>query len=164
MLPSQPDAVRTPLPTSGRKPCFFLTFKGSFPAGLNLYILAPPKPASLYMPTWHFAHLTSVQFSSVAQSCLTRCDPMNHSTPGLPVHHLLPEFTQTHVRRVSDAIQPSQTHRILMDILQYVLVYSLGIAKLHVCACAYLWSYSVLKKAVSIFQQNTWYRISRIWF
>ena len=49
----------------------------------------------------------SVQFSSVAQSSLTLCDPMNHSTPGLPVHHQLPEFTQTHVHRVSDAIQPS---------------------------------------------------------
>ena len=49
----------------------------------------------------------SVQFSSVAQSCLTLCDPMNRSTPGLPVHHQLPEFTQTHVHRVSDAIQPS---------------------------------------------------------
>ena len=49
----------------------------------------------------------SVQFSSVAQSCLTLRDPMNHSTPGLPVHHQLPEFTQTHVHRVSDAIQPS---------------------------------------------------------
>ena len=49
----------------------------------------------------------SVQFSSVAQSCLTLCDPMNRSTPGLPVHHHLPEFTQTHVHRVSDAIQPS---------------------------------------------------------
>ena len=48
----------------------------------------------------------SVQFSSVAQSCLTLCDPMNHSTPGPPVHHQLPEFTQTHVHRVSDAIQP----------------------------------------------------------
>ena len=47
-----------------------------------------------------------VQFSSVAQSCLTLCDPMNHSTPGLPVHHQLREFTQTHVHRVSDAIQP----------------------------------------------------------
>ena len=47
------------------------------------------------------------QFSSVAQSCLTLCDPMNHSTPGLPVHHQLPEFTQTHVHQVSDAIQPS---------------------------------------------------------
>ena len=49
----------------------------------------------------------SVQFSSVAQSCLTLCNPMNHSTPGLPVHHQLPEFTQTRVHRVSDAIQPS---------------------------------------------------------
>ena len=48
-----------------------------------------------------------VQFSSVAQSCPTLCDPMNHSTPGLPVHHHLPEFTQTHVHRVCDAIQPS---------------------------------------------------------
>ena len=49
----------------------------------------------------------SVQFSSVAQSCPTLCDPMNRSTPGLPVHHQLPEFTPTHVHRVSDGIQPS---------------------------------------------------------
>ena len=48
-----------------------------------------------------------VQFSSVAQSCPTLCDPMNCSTPGLPVHHQLPEVTQTHVHRVSDTIQPS---------------------------------------------------------
>ena len=47
------------------------------------------------------------QFSSVAQSCPTLCDPMNRSTPGLPVHHQLPEFTQTHVYRVGVAIQPS---------------------------------------------------------
>ena len=47
------------------------------------------------------------QFSSVAESCLTLCDPVNCSTPSLPVHHQLPEFTQTHVHRVSDAIQPS---------------------------------------------------------
>ena len=52
------------------------------------------------------AFFSSVQFSSVAQSCPTICDPMNHSTPGLPVQHQLPEFTQTHVHRVSDAIQP----------------------------------------------------------
>ena len=51
--------------------------------------------------------LSSVQFSSVAQSCPTLCDPMKRSIPGLPVHHQLPEFTQTHVHRVSDAIQPS---------------------------------------------------------
>ena len=50
---------------------------------------------------------SSVQFSSVAQSCPTLCDPMNRSTPGLPVHHQLPEFTQTHVHPVGDAIQPS---------------------------------------------------------
>ena len=49
----------------------------------------------------------SVQFSSVAQSCPTLCDPMNCSTPDLPVHHQLLEFTQTHVHWVSDAIQPS---------------------------------------------------------
>ena len=54
-------------------------------------------------------HPSSVQFSSVAQSCPTLCNPKNCSTPGLPVHHQLPEFTQTHVHRVSDAIQPSHS-------------------------------------------------------
>ena len=48
-----------------------------------------------------------IQFISVTQLCLTLCDPINCSTPGLPVHHQLPEFTQTHVCRVGDAIQPS---------------------------------------------------------
>ena len=51
--------------------------------------------------------MAEVQFSSVAQLCPTICDPMNHSTPGLPVHHHLPEYTQTPVHRVRDAIQPS---------------------------------------------------------
>ena len=51
--------------------------------------------------------LSSVQFSSVAQSCPTLCDPMSRSTPGLPIHHHLPELTQTHVHRVCDAIEPS---------------------------------------------------------
>ena len=50
--------------------------------------------------------LTRLTFSSVTQSCPTLCDSMNCSTPGLPVHHQLPEFTQTHVHRVGDAIQP----------------------------------------------------------
>ena len=49
----------------------------------------------------------SDQIRSVAQSCLTLRDPTNRSTPGLPVHHQLPEFTETRVHRVSDAIQPS---------------------------------------------------------
>ena len=58
---------------------------------------------------------SSVQFNSVAQSCPTLCDPMNCSTPGLPVHHQFPEFTQTHVHRVSDAIQPSHS----LDLLRH---------------------------------------------
>ena len=55
---------------------------------------------------YYYLHFTykeikaSVQFSSVAESCPTLCDPMNHSTPGLPVHHQLPEFTQTHIHPV----------------------------------------------------------------
>ena len=58
-----------------------------------------------FAPPVDTAH--SVQFSSVAQSCPTLCDPMNRSTSGLPVHHQLPEFTHTHVHLVGDAIQPS---------------------------------------------------------
>ena len=56
---------------------------------------------------WSMSSISSVQFSSFAQSCPTLCNPMNRSTPGLPVQHQLPEFTQTHVHWVSDAIQPS---------------------------------------------------------
>ena len=56
---------------------------------------------------WFNPQFSSVQFSSVTQLCPTLCDPMNRSTPGLPVHHQLPEFTQTHIHWVSDAIQPS---------------------------------------------------------
>ena len=58
-------------------------------------------------PRWYSEHLFMYLFSSVAQSCPTRCYPMNHSTPGPPVHHQLPEFNQTHVHWVGDAIQPS---------------------------------------------------------
>ena len=78
---------------------------------LNLEI----KPASLMSPaladsifttsvTWEAQLMCSAQFSSVAQLCPTLCDPMNHSTPGLPIHYQLPGSTQTHVHRVSDAI------------------------------------------------------------
>ena len=65
--------------------------------------------SSIYWLSWHKIYKTIIanQFSSVAQSCPTLWDPMNRSTPGLPVHHQLAEFTQTHVHRVSDAIQPS---------------------------------------------------------
>ena len=72
--------------------------------------------ASMFFPTYHFWHhkkyqsfpyLQNMLFSSVAQSCPTLCNPMNHSTPGLPVHHQLQEFTETQVCWASDAIQPS---------------------------------------------------------
>ena len=58
---------------------------------------------------WGSLCSSHVQFSSVAQSCPTLRDPMNRNMPGLPIHHQFPEFTQTHVHRVSDAIQPSHS-------------------------------------------------------
>ena len=64
--------------------------------------ISPKTPVSYIQ---HFHSDDSVQFSSVIQSCPTLCNLMNHSTPGLPVHHQLPEFTQTHIQ-VGDAIQP----------------------------------------------------------
>ena len=65
--------------------------------------------ARVITPLEEPVHTSSVQFSSVSQSCLTLCNRMNRSMPGLPVHHHLPEFTQAHVHRVNDAIQPSHT-------------------------------------------------------
>ena len=62
---------------------------------------------------------TKLQFSAVAQLCLTLCKPMDCSTPGLPVHHVLPEIAQTHVHRVGDAIQPS--HPLFSSCLQSFL-------------------------------------------
>ena len=69
------------------------------------------KSVSLFLPwkyinQYHFSKSHSVQFSSVTQSCPTPCNPMNRSTPGLPVYHQLPEYTQTHVHWVGDALQP----------------------------------------------------------
>ena len=68
--------------------------------------VSPGKNTGVYCPVL-VAIPFSLQFSSVAQSCPTFCDPMNRSTPGLPVHHQLPELTQTHVYRVDEAVQPS---------------------------------------------------------
>ena len=82
--------------------CIFTTIN-------SMYIL-PLQKGIKKSTIWYFEIFTikaSVQFSSVTQSCPTLFDPMNHSTPGLPVHHQLPEFTQTHVHRVGDTIQPS---------------------------------------------------------
>ena len=66
------------------------------------HLLSPPSPLNQDLVLFG-----SVQFSSVTQSCLILCDPMTRSTPGLPVHHQLPEFTQTHVHHIGDATQSS---------------------------------------------------------
>ena len=71
----------------------------------GLWELEPYFPVSVKLTFYYSSAF--VQYSSVAQSCPTLCDPMNHSTPGIPVHHLPPELTQTHVHWVGDAIQPS---------------------------------------------------------
>ena len=76
----------------------------------------------------------SVQFSSVAQSCLTLCDPMNRSTPGFPVHHHLPEFTQTHIHRFRDAIQPSYPSKRESSLsLIYILLEVSTCICMHMC-------------------------------
>ena len=79
-----------------------------FPLGLTGWISLQSKGLSrVFSNTTVQKHQINYQFSSVAESCPTLCDPMNRSMPGLPVHHHLPEFTQTHVHRVRDVIQPS---------------------------------------------------------
>ena len=90
---------------------------GSFPmsqifasGGQSIWVSASASALPMNIQVWFPLGLTSfssVQFSSVAQSCPTLCNPMNRSTPGLLVHHQLLEFTQTHVHWVGDAIQPS---------------------------------------------------------
>ena len=93
-------AVRNFLP----KHCFFLVSPTK-----SIECALKKETSDLKWRGFHYGdiHYILHQFSSVAQSCPTLCNPMNHSTPGLPVHHQLPEFSQTHVHRVSDAIQPS---------------------------------------------------------
>ena len=91
--------------------CHFLLQWIFLTQGLNLCLLrllhwqARSLPLSLLGDVQNSGSVSSV--SSVAQSCPALCDPMNRSTPGLPVHHQFLEFTQTHVHRVGDAIQPS---------------------------------------------------------
>ena len=79
-------------------------FTQPFKTGQTYRWLPPPPPAKKKCSTKQI-----IQFSSVAQLCPTLCDQMNCSMPGLPVHHQLPEFTQTHVHQVGDAIQPSHS-------------------------------------------------------
>ena len=90
---------------------FFGYFQGTIfkfaDSSASSNLLVKPSSKILISLTVFFSSKIFIQFSSVTQSCPTLFDPMNYSTPGLPVHHQLPEFTQTHVHRVSDAIQPS---------------------------------------------------------
>ena len=82
--------------------CSHALLQGIFPTqSWNPHFLHLLHCRPILLPTVQF------RFNSVTQSCLTLCDPMDCSTPGLPVHHQLPELTQTHVHRVGDAIQPS---------------------------------------------------------
>jgi len=77
-------------------PCLVPDFRG------NVFSFSP-----LRMFAVGLSYMAFIQFSSVSQPCLTLCDPMDCSTPGFPVHHLLPEFTQNDVHQVGDAIQQS---------------------------------------------------------
>ena len=86
-------------------PCFLCRAKGSITGQGTKIPHAACKTRSRYLA--HLPWSPTVQFSTVAQSCPALCDPMNHSTPGLPVHHQLLESTQTHLHWVGDAIQPS---------------------------------------------------------
>ena len=93
--------------TAARQASLSITKSQSLLKLVSIESVMPSNHITLCLYTYaHFIYI-SVQIRSVAQSCPTICDPMNPSTPGLPVHHQLPEFTQTHVHRVSDAIQQS---------------------------------------------------------
>ena len=91
---SQPVSTATGWKTTGVQPCL----DPGIPSGGKKSAISKERERN---------RISSVQFSSVTQSYPTLCDPMNCSMPGLPVHHHLPEFTQTHVHRVRDAIHPS---------------------------------------------------------
>ena len=82
-------------------------FQAQFPKAGIAVVTKPSQWEQFMQEKTSICNMMSDQIRSVAQSCPTLCDPMNCSMPGLPVHHQLPEFTQTHDHRVSDAIQPS---------------------------------------------------------
>ena len=94
-------------PSRIQVPTFFPNLFKSTPPKERCTHTQFPRTQLTYLPRPLFKRILSVQFSSVTQSCPTLCNPMNSSTPDLPVHHQLPEFTQIHVHRVGDAIQTS---------------------------------------------------------
>ena len=102
-----------------------LPHPASLPFTVPLFLLPPPMFAHVYLSHyscpkrfWEADSAPTLEvgltFSSIAQSCLTLSDPMNCSTPGLPLHHQLPELAQIHVHQVGDAIQPSHLCRPLL--------------------------------------------------
>ena len=108
----------------------------------RIYLYTPISIIHLSITIPIFLSLSSVyQFSSVAQSCLTLCDPMDCSTPGLPVHHQLLELAQTHVHRVSDVIQPSHPLSSpsppAFTLSQHLSILASLASKL-ICSCFYL--------------------------
>ena len=105
----------------------------------------------------------SVQLSSVAQSCPTLCDPMDCSTPGLPVHHHLPELTQTHVHWVSDAIQPS--HPLLLLLLLPSIFCSIRVFSNESALCIRrpkYWSFSFNIREMQI-KTTMRYHLTTVW-
>ena len=105
------DSFSTPWTVACQAPLSMGFSRQEYWSGLPSLLqgIFPTQGSNLRLLHWQVdsSPLSHLQFSSVAQSCLTLCDPMSRSTPGLPVHHQLPEYTQTHVHQVSDAIQPS---------------------------------------------------------
>ena len=89
-----------------QRPLFHIRWNLQMPE-VRMWYLCGEHFSACHNQYFKIAYSFTIQFSSVAQSCSTLCDPMDGSTPGLPVHHQLPESTQTHVHQVNDAIQPS---------------------------------------------------------
>ena len=112
-----PDKVKITLvckPQTLEEYCRSVPLMNLYGRTLNIILIPTKYKRGITMTKWNLyfikincISILSVQFSLVTQSCLTLCDPINRSTPGLPVHHQLREFTQTHVHQVGDAIQPS---------------------------------------------------------
>ena len=100
-------SLPNPFPIQAVAYIFCIYFVYIFLIGQGIFKHFLPSNCLIFLDGFLQVEFSSVQFSSVAQSCPTLCDPMNRSTPGLPVHHQLPEFTQTHIHQVGDAIQPS---------------------------------------------------------
>ena len=107
-------------------------------------------------------NLILLRFSSVTYSCLTLCDPMDYSTPGFPVHHQLPKFTQNHVHRVGDAIQPS--HPLLSLLLLPSVFPSIRVFSNKSVLCIRwpkYWSFSFIHIPMNI---QDWFPLSLTWF